>query len=234
MRTGNQWYRKTFSMIVSDTEKFIFIHNPKCAGTSIRSCLMHYDSTKNFFSGYKIINGQKLALMHLPLWKLNELFPHFIDMKMRKYYTFTTIRNPYTRTISAFNSSQELIYVKFKETGNIKEYSEHLNSFISSITKESLDSLSHPYRHFIRQSEFVFFNNEKMIDTVLKYESLPNAFDNMKWMHTLIGYRLQNNLKHLNRRYVHSNPIELLTKTSIDKIHFLYEKDFFNFEYSML
>lgn len=234
MKTGNQWYRKIFSMIVSDTEKFIFIHNPKCAGTSIRSCLIHYDTTKNFFSGYKMINGQKLALMHLPLWKLDEIFPYFIDSKIRQYYTFTTVRNPYTRTISAFNSAQELIYVKFKETGNIKEYSEKLNTFISSMDKSKLDSIDHSYRHFIRQSDFVFFNNEKLIDTVMKYEEIPDAFDSMKWMHTLIAYRIQNNFKHLNKRFIGNNTIDFLRRSSIDRINSLYEKDFLNFEYSML
>ena len=35
-------------MIVSDTEKFVFIHNPKCGGMSCHNTLLKYDTPRQF------------------------------------------------------------------------------------------------------------------------------------------------------------------------------------------
>jgi hypothetical protein len=221
-------------MIVSDTEKFIFIHNPKCAGMAIRSCIQQYDTSNNFFSGCKTINDQKLGMAHLPLWKLNERFPEFIDSRIRKYYTFTTVRNPYTRTVAAFNMICESEYIRFKEEGNLNEYRERLNSFIETIDTDKINAFDYDYRHFTRQAEYVYFGNEKLIDSVLFFEKLPEHFIRISWMNTLLYHRITTNLKSLNVRFVTENTIDLLSRRSKDMINRIYEKDFEKFEYSIL
>lgn len=220
-------------MIVSDTEKFIFIHNPKCAGMSIRSCLLHYDTSNNWFSGWRYFDNKKLGMAHLPLWKLNELFPLFIDSKMRKYYTFVVVRNPYARAISSFNMIGEDSYLKYTENGSIDDYRQELNSFLERLDSEKIDSLDYRYRHFIRQSDYVYLNNEKLPDTIFKFENIPHDFYKMDWMNTTLSHRLKTNLKHLNQRFIINDPTDLLSQTSKDVISKIYEKDFENLGYQV-
>jgi hypothetical protein len=220
-------------MIVSDTERFIFIHNPKCAGMAIRSCLLHYDTSKNYFSGYKMFGGEKLGMAHLPLWKLNHHFPHFIDQKMRQYYTFAVVRNPFTRTVAAFNMIGTDHYLKFKETGDLDEYRSSLNAFIENLDTGKINSFEYEHRHFTRQADYVYFREERMPETVLTFELLPQDIAKMSWMNAVVAHRLLTNLKRLNTRHVIDDTTSLLTEASKDMIRRVYEKDFELFGYSV-
>jgi len=220
-------------MIISDSHKFVFIHNPKCAGTSIRTCLESFDSYNFHFSGYRIIGNKLYGMMHLPLSVIQIHYPDILENKIRKYYGFTVVRNPYTRTVSAFNMVFEHRFIEYSETRNLDDYKEALNSFIhTSLEKDKILDYDYTLRHFSIQSDYVFLNGEKIIDSIFKFENIPQDFDRMKWMNTVLAYKLQNNLKMLNQREVNdNNTIELLDRRSLDIINEIYEKDFINFGY---
>merc|ERR1711907_176565 len=75
------------------TDKFLYIHIPKCGGTSIEVALK---ATK-YHNGYGVQNG--IALQHLTY----DEYVNSMGMKFRKdRISFTTIRHPYKRCISEY------------------------------------------------------------------------------------------------------------------------------------
>jgi Sulfotransferase family len=89
-------------MIVSHAKRFIFLHVPKCAGTSFRDALKAYhDDAENFW--YRRNDpyfGCEVDYAHMRLWELHALFPRIFDA-MAHYETLALVRNPYERFISA-------------------------------------------------------------------------------------------------------------------------------------
>jgi hypothetical protein len=89
-------------MIVSHSKRFIFVHIPKCAGTSFRDALKRYhDDSENFwYRRYHPYFGCEIDYAHMRLWELHALFPGILDA-MAHYETLALVRSPYERFISA-------------------------------------------------------------------------------------------------------------------------------------
>ncbi len=85
-------------MIVSHKHKFVFIHNPKVAGSSIRDVLESYhDHAYKFWQHKFIPELDRVAdLAHLTLSEISLLFP-----KLAGYTFFTLVRNPEARLLSS-------------------------------------------------------------------------------------------------------------------------------------
>ena len=90
-------------MIVSHAQRFIFFHNPKCAGTSFRNALQPYHDDKTTFWGpaYAPYFCNYIDHTHLRLWELAALFPKLFDAAGRDYRSVVFVRNPYARFLSA-------------------------------------------------------------------------------------------------------------------------------------
>ena len=67
------------NMIICDSRQFVFIHNPKCAGTSVRSALQPYDSTGLLFARHDTWNGYKVETTHLPLFMMQVAYPTYFE-----------------------------------------------------------------------------------------------------------------------------------------------------------
>lgn len=81
--------------MISDTYKTVFIHNPKCAGTSIKSALMANPDGHWKYGDwhYTITQLKKIPLTH------------------NDYHKFAVVRNPYDRFVSAFTYNIEKVCV---------------------------------------------------------------------------------------------------------------------------
>ena len=90
-------------MIVSDRLRFVFVHNPKVGGTSIRRRLAPLDdATPPFWKfGYCAGLGRRIDRAHIPLDDLQLAYPEAYA-KVRDYRSFVFVRNPYARAASAF------------------------------------------------------------------------------------------------------------------------------------
>jgi hypothetical protein len=91
-------------MIVSHAKKFIFFHNPKCAGTSFRDALKPWhDDPFTFWGIYpSAYFRNQLDHTHLRLWELRALFPRLADCAAT-YNSVIFVRNPHARFLSAVN-----------------------------------------------------------------------------------------------------------------------------------
>ena len=88
-------------MIISDEHRFVFVHIPKCAGTSVREQIARIDS----YSGKFGLKGPhpKLGYIdysHLPLKTLRDHFPEEFE-KVCSYRSVALIREPRERFVSA-------------------------------------------------------------------------------------------------------------------------------------
>lgn len=97
-------------MIVSNEKKFIFVHNPKTAGTSMESALSAYGNAFNR-SNYQKIRFLMTRKNILPSWKYRHYHKHmkafearrfFSDQEWNSLFKFGFVRNPYDRMVSLY------------------------------------------------------------------------------------------------------------------------------------
>ena len=87
--------------MISHKYKCIFIHIPKCGGSSIEHCLINkpYDITEtNYKRCYGWDDKNKIWMQHATVEEIKNLY---ID-KFYEYFRFVITRNPWARSISDY------------------------------------------------------------------------------------------------------------------------------------
>lgn len=92
----------TMTMLISHANRFVFVHNPKCAGSSVFLTLKNYHDDKEIFWGrrYNDYFGCEIDYGHLRLWEIHTLYPAIYDA-LGKYESMVLVRSPYERFISS-------------------------------------------------------------------------------------------------------------------------------------
>lgn len=145
-----------YSLSGFDKHRCIFIHIPKTAGISVNRALFG-----DYGGGHKDVTFYKRA---------------FGPLTYRRYFTFTFVRNPYSRLLSA--------YLFLKKGGfdeNDKEWAEtHLTRYSSfgQFVKEWLNEENIlTYNHFIPQHSFVCdIGLVPDVDFIGRFENLEEDF----------------------------------------------------------
>ena len=168
-------------MIISHSQKFVFIHNPKVAGTSLRNALSKWDDTKNAFWGpyYHPILGRKIDLAHVMIRDL-AVFPE-LRGSMEDYFTFGIVRDPIERFHSAVS------YYNKRKPDRARKAHEFLELFIKYPTLMTYDI---DFVHFCPQHEFFYYQSEQglkcLADVLLPLERL-NRLPNLLKLPFMIG-----------------------------------------------
>jgi hypothetical protein len=91
-------------VIVSHAKRFIFFHNPKCAGTSFRTTLKAYhDDAFTFWGIFPAPYFRNhIDHTHLRLWEMQAQFPRVFACA-ESYNSIVFVRNPHARFLSAVN-----------------------------------------------------------------------------------------------------------------------------------
>ncbi len=91
-------------MVISHKLRFIFLHNPKCAGTSFRDALKPYHDDHFNFWGifYAPYFKNHIDHTHLRLWEMQAQFPKIFSC-LADYNSLIFVRDPYARFLSALN-----------------------------------------------------------------------------------------------------------------------------------
>jgi len=154
-------------MIISYTKKFLFIHNYKVAGTSIREALGKYSSRP-----YEKIHYQALKKLGLipsyNTFKTHEAIQE-VKNKMPSYlfnglFKFGFVRNPWDWQVSLYHFAQQ------KET-------HHQHSLISTMSfEEYIEWRINDDLHF-QKDFFVDQNGEVIMDFIGKMESINSDFE---------------------------------------------------------
>lgn len=186
-------------MIISDEQRFVFVHIPKCAGTSVRDQLRPYDSYDGLFSQTKphSVMGE-IAYTHIPLDLLSEHFsPEFT--KLRTYQSFAVLREPCVRFGSAVRQ-----YLRRKDIHLAEMHSEEARAAVLRI----LDDLEHRwnrtdprYAHFLPQRDFIYLGEERIVKHLFPLERIDLL---MAAISEIVGAPLDSGAK-VNRDYAFRN-----------------------------
>ncbi|WP_444892867.1 sulfotransferase family 2 domain-containing protein [Microbulbifer sp. JMSA004] len=223
-------------MIVSDSKKFTFIHNPKCAGTTVRNSLYQFDTRDNFFWMFDEFKGRKIDKAHLPLILLRDIYPEEF-MSLTDHFTFGFVRNPYDRVLSAFNEVNKGIYERYNH-GEVSDsdYRRYFLDYVYSMNSNTLNGFDLRYRHCVKQKDMFYIGGKRYVDLILKLESISKAsakFDVLFPDLSLVSVRWGSQERAHNRKPVRKRSIELLDKKGRDIVSSLYAEDFELFGYEI-
>lgn len=195
-------------MVISDTKEFIFIHAPKCAGTSVRKFLSIYDTRNNFYWGIKLIQSDEdrtamaIDKAHMPLGVFRHLYPEDFTL-MSEYTTFAITRHPKTRLISAFRQylftcqSKGNFKIPKTEAGVYECFNEYIATLLSCANL--VDAL---YVHAAHQAEYHIYRKKNLIDVAIRLEDPAEGIAKLKCLNFSAGELVEAALNHSqkNRR----------------------------------
>lgn len=153
-------------MIVSHSQKFIFIHIEKNAGTSITRTLDNYMTYKDLILGCSPF-GEGIQPFYKEKYGVNK-HSNAIDVKSlvgkqvwNDYFSFSFVRNPWDRVVSLYtwcrNSKHKLPICQ--EAINSKSFSDFIKSKCFSELPQQLDYISDTEGNiivnFVGRQEFV-------------------------------------------------------------------------------
>lgn len=167
-------------MPISHQKKFIFIHIPKCAGSSVEKFLMKNTELCLMKSGVMdtdeivknkfYITGEVHGLeRHLSALEIKSLIG---SSTYDRYYKFTIVRNPYSRIVSFYEYVKGL---KNPDTNklqvNLVLNSKNFYEFVINSLNEKKMTL------FFNQYQYVCDKNKKLIiDDYIKFEDLDTQW----------------------------------------------------------
>lgn len=175
--------------MISKYYQTIFIHIPKCAGSSIEEFfkVAPFDWKKRNMKNLTGYDGKRgIHLQHATASQL--LDNNLISLSTwNKCFKFSFVRNPYTRTYSDYY----WMMLDRKIEGSFEDYILKKGSFKEFLT----NPYSSSYRgdHLTPQHKFIFNESEEiLVDFVGKYENLQDDFnlvcDKIKVQRTLLPH----------------------------------------------
>jgi len=162
--------------MISHKYKLIFIHIPKCAGSSIKDYYFDEPDVDWKVPNYKILYGwcpkRKIHLQHATSKQLLET-GLISNEHWDEYFKFTFVRNPFDRAYSDYLWIQKNRKIK----GTFQEYILQKGNFDKVLNDRSDKN----YRgdHVISQTDFFDFEGNYKMDFVGRFESLNNDIEKL-------------------------------------------------------
>jgi len=203
--------------MISDQYKCIFVHVPKCAGTSIDNALLH----KKFRAWNSKLN----------IWEqhatISQIKKHFISPeKFKEYFKFSIVRNPWSRVVSNYMATTNWEHLPVSKD-TFRDF-----IFSDGIFKELMDpkKINMPrniYHRSIPAYDYLFENGKLMMDFVGRFENLKED-----WKKICNKLRIKLELPHeLKQKYKPYK--EFYDNETKEEVARFYKKDidFFNYEF---
>ncbi len=203
-------------MIISHKHKWVFIHNPKVAGTSVRTVLKPYhDDEREFWhQGWFPNEDRVVDLAHLTadIWH---------PIVSPSYTSFGFIRHPYDRFVSGLTEVMRRHCADFNDGQDLKKF------VVEQMTPANL-RWDWRFIHLCPQHFFFFRGNKRVVDHIGRMESLE---EDWAAVNTLLGMKLEIPHERIgNYGKLHTL---LEDKEVIARINSLYLRDFQLFNYRM-
>ncbi len=166
-------------MIISDKYHFVFIHIPKCAGSTVRSILQRLDDTHGAFTG-RVARHLELGFVdyvHIPLFVLKDYFPSEFD-KVKRFYSFTVVRDPFSRFPSSFSQHLKRYGKAAVKDLSLKEIKFEVTRVINYLSNQRGGQVLLPadYIHFQRQYDYIYLKGERVVDKVFGLDEIDALF----------------------------------------------------------
>lgn len=230
LRRGKAWSMKVAKLVRDEDIQWnqlqhLYVHVPKCGGTSIRHILQnagfkYVSSTKALFSLVQETkpNGPTaLTIDHMRtdlLIELGLVSPEFLN----RVVSFASVRNPYSRLVSAYCHQSEARIVPRKLT--IDRYLSRIEKWPGGTAFQNVFGLSHalPATYFLRP---------KLWSGPRKLLKLEQTRELEEFLEQIVGFSVS--LPHARRQSSASQP--LLRPLDLARVSQIYAQDFQLLEY---
>ena len=231
-------------MIISNSRRFIFIHISKAAGTSITRTLDQYLNWDDIVLGATDL-GESLQWPYHRRFNLHkhsqaEQIKNVVGDKIwKEYFTFTIVRNPYSRTLSLYKWVKGIVdkfgYVRYFPFRIISK-----KKFLTwPVTKAYLSSRN--FSDFIRNDKIkndlgmkpqiewlINENGEVIVDYIGKVEQIDNDFIEIS---RRIGVKANKLEIHNKSKLVAAKDKIALTDNDYEMLYSRFQRDFEIFRY---
>ena len=220
-------------MPVSHKHKVIFVHVPKCAGTSIEY-LLDINDIRDFFTMGRLEERRQIIpidkftteeyeiclnknMQHYTYRELSKILSPYI---MSSHKIISVVRNPYTRLVS-----------EFYFLNSLPKYAKNKITFEDLVTQKlQLDRVARNKEfdgHLETQTSFLINDsgNFNSIDKIYKFENLKECLNDIS---TLTG---NTSYPHLRASKTIKPYEEHYTPELREIVYNFYKEDFINFEY---
>jgi hypothetical protein len=212
-------------MLISDRHRFIFIHNPKCAGTSIHKALAPYSNymcrlanTSTSYYSRRIFGEREILSNYSHHISASELMDKIGSEKYKRYYSFGVVRNPYDRAVSNFK------YISRSKTHDLHSVYYEFESFEDYVKKLHTLIWIDPQFHYLTNKGKI------LVDKVMKFENLDQDFKDFLHKFNLTEVEL----KRHNTSQRLSNYLSYYDDEMIDIINREFDEDFRIFGYEKI
>lgn len=217
-------------MLISHSNKFIFVKTKKTAGSTVENVLVNnfFDMSQDVCTGSKIddtprVNiGPKLPNQpdgHRPWHMIRDLVG---DQVWNDYTTFTVERNPWEKVVSEF-------YWKTEREPQLKQYSDDQSNFEYFVDKVLGSWYAAP-----QDWELYGMGDQLMVDHVIQYNQLAEQFTSlMNHLGVNITQEMVTGTK-MKSGYRKKHYTELFTdQRHIDKVATMFHQEisFFNYQF---
>lgn len=214
----------------------IFVHIPKCAGTTIgqsldmtiKEQLSYYGPTgyypilhkryKQYFSEVEYAKLLKRPPQHFTINEIKKILGN-----VNSYFVFSVVRNPYDKLVSAFNK----IKVQYAAKPELSSFENFVNSYL--VIKNNSPILDDIYNgHILPQSFFLLneLNELSDINAIYKYENIQECFSKIQELNPNVPILYSNKGTDDQENYDSYYTAELK-----DKVYAYYKQDFDLFGY---
>lgn len=169
-------------MIISDRHRFVFVHIPKCAGTSVREPLQRLDDRYGFYTD-RVDRHPTLGLLdfvHIPLFTLRDHFRSEFD-KVADYWSFAVVRDPFSRVPSSVSQRLKMYggsAIQNQTTKNIKAEVQRSIDFLSRQPRHQ-HQLPAEYIHFQKQVDYVYLDGLQIMNSLYLVDEVDRLLQNV-------------------------------------------------------
>ena len=164
-------------MIICDEHRLVFVHIPKCAGTSVRKTLQNLDSRGDKFTSQRSNHPSlgQLDFVHIPLFVLREHFrPEFETLQ--EYWSIAVIRNPFNRFASSVSQHLNMYSAQSIQKRSREDIQIAIKTSIDYLSRQPKDPhlLSSEYIHFQKQVDYIDLDGVRVINNLYLVDEIDN------------------------------------------------------------
>lgn len=217
--------------IVNTTHRFIFVHIPKTAGTSVKHFFGQYTRYCDVEIGGSA-DGEIIAPYYGKRFKLakhslaREIRDAVTPKDYRRFFKFSFVRNPFTRTMSTFHFLK-YNWKTWRDSAIMDEF-----STLVEFTNSQFFKGAGPDRILMPQTNWLIIGkNQLCVDYIGQVEFLENDVEGICKKLNLppssVKLEIRNQSKNANNK-----KFDQLSGETVDAIRKRYAKDFETFGYS--
>ena len=202
-------------MIISDRNKFVFIHIPKCAGTSIRSRIEHLDDRSGAYSS-RLDEHPELGLLnyvHIPLKTLRDHFPHEYEC-LEAYRSLAVMRDPSARFVSSVYQYCNRYSDVEMRSHSITTLRRQVDQLIDTIEEQEARNpggrLPAKLIHFQRQHHFTHLDGAQVVQNIVDISQIDSALLELLGTSEL---RVSDSIKANESRVFRNNGLKILASS---------------------